>query len=192
MAMTERSTSSTLLFARNGANRPVHQDRQILRAGDLSLEQATQDAMLARARRYLHGWGVVSGFIPHLSEDELILGPGYGVTPLGDELFLPQEVKLSKVAEVALLCCGPGPAGCEQIDPKELERDRIAAAEAVVDAYLIARPASREALPRPGVPDGARIRRRCCCRPGAAAASSSPSSARCRSAISRARRNAPS
>ena len=60
----ERTKSSVLHFARNGANRPLHQDRQVLRAGDLSLEQATQDAMLARARRYLHGWGVVAGFAP--------------------------------------------------------------------------------------------------------------------------------
>ena len=91
MATADRRVSGAIAFAGNGANRPLHQDRQILCASDLALEQATQDAVLARARRYLHGWGVVAGFIPEVAEpNTLFMGPGYGVAPLGDELFLPE------------------------------------------------------------------------------------------------------
>ena len=155
MAAIQHGASKVLLFARNGANRPVHQDRQILQAGDLTLEQATQDEMLARARRYLHGWGVVAGFIPEiLKGDVLRIGAGYGVTPLGDELFLPQTAVLEDVIATILRCCGPGPVGCDVIDTKEIaDRDREKAV-AIVTAWLIARPASRDASMRAGVPEG--------------------------------------
>src|SRR5712671_5006476 len=117
MVSTDQNPKSTVLhFARNGANRPLHQDRQVLRAGDLSLEQATQDAMLARARRYLHGWGVVSGFLPEVEDKALRIGPGYGVAPFGDELFLPEAVSLRDAAELAVTYCGPGAVGCAIIE----------------------------------------------------------------------------
>jgi hypothetical protein len=155
MAATNTSAPGAFAFAGNGADRPLHQDRQILRAGDLALEQATQDAMLARARRYLHGWGVVAGFIPQVSaSNNLTIHPGYGVTPLGDELFLPEPVSLPQAAEVAVLCCGPGPTGCEVIDPDALARAREDAAKITLTAWLIARPAGRDAALRPGVPEG--------------------------------------
>ena len=132
MATTDRSADRTLRFARNGVNRPLHQERQVLRAGDLTLEQATQDAMLARARRYLHGWGVVAGFLPEVAAPaSLTIGPGYGVTPLGDELFLPEPVSLPDAAEAVVLCCGPGPLGCEVKDP-EARIAALAAAEIMV------------------------------------------------------------
>jgi hypothetical protein len=51
MTMTDQRPHGALLFAGNGANRPLHQDRQVLRACDLALEQTTQDAILARVRR---------------------------------------------------------------------------------------------------------------------------------------------
>ena len=153
MATMEQKVSGTLLFARNGANRPLHQDRQVLRASDLTLEQATQDQMLARARRYLHGWGVVAGFIPTVSESQVLqVGPGYGVTPLGDELFLPEQVTLEDAAKALVLCCGPGGAGCEVIDAEMIARRTAEAAQVTVTGWLIARPASRDASPRPGVP----------------------------------------
>jgi hypothetical protein len=155
MAMTDQRAHGALLFAGNGANRPLHQDRQVLRAGDLALEQATQDAMLARARRYLHGWGVVAGLVPEVTKSKLLtIGPGYGVTPLGDELFLPEPVSLPDAADAVVRCCGPGPLGCEVVDPEALAAARAAAADITVTAWLIARPASREAAPRPGVPEG--------------------------------------
>lgn len=153
--MTDQHAGRVLLFARNGANRPLHQDRQVLRAGDLSLEQATQDAMLARARRYLHGWGVVAGFVPEVADPALLtIGPGYGVTPFGDELFLPEPVSLPGTADAAVRCCGPGPLGCEVVNPAALAAARAAAGAVTVTGWLIARPASREAGPRPGVPEG--------------------------------------
>jgi hypothetical protein len=152
--MIDSGANKVLLFAGNGANRPLHQDRQVLRAGDLTLEQATQDAMLARARRYLHGWGVVSGFLLEVNDTVLTIGPGYGVTPLGDELFLPEAVTLPDAASRAVLCCGPGPLGCAIVDAEALEAALAAAVDVTVSAFLIAQPASREASPRPGVPKG--------------------------------------
>jgi hypothetical protein len=154
MARVDQGTKSNILqFAGNGANRPLHQDRQVLRAGDLALEQATQDAMLARARRYLHGWGVVAGFMPTVKEHTLGIGPGYGVTPLGDELFLPENVSLKDAAAAVVKCCGPGPLGCDVIDPKALAEANKAIEGQPVTAFLIARQASREAALRPGVPE---------------------------------------
>jgi hypothetical protein len=148
-------TPSAMLFARNGANRPLHQDRQVLRAGDLALEQATQDAMLARARRHLHGWGVVDGFVPAIGQaGQLSIGPGYGVTPLGDELFLPESVTLPDAAEIAAQACGPGKLGCEIIDLAARDRATSDANATTIEAWLIARPASRDAAPRTGVPEG--------------------------------------
>jgi hypothetical protein len=153
MATIEQKASGMLLFAQNGTNRPLHQDRQVLRASDLTLEQATQDQMLARARRYLHGWGVVSGFVPTVAESNVLqVGPGYGVTPLGDELFLPQQVTLEDVITALILCCGPGAEGCEQIDPEMIARHRAEPAIITVTGWLVARPGSRDASPRAGVP----------------------------------------
>jgi hypothetical protein len=153
MATIEQKVSETLLFAQNGSNRPLHQDRQVLRASDLTLEQATQDQMLARARRYLHGWGVVSGFTPTVEERNVLhVGAGYGVTPLGDELFLPQEVTLQDAVKALILCCGPGPDGCNLIDPVLIAQRRAEAASITVTGWLIARPASRDASLRAGVP----------------------------------------
>ena len=136
MARIDQGTKSNILqFAGNGANRPLHQDRQVLRAGDLALEQATQDAMLARARRYLHGWGVVEGFMPTTKQDaDLSVGPGYGVTPLGDELFLPEDVTLKDIVSAVLKCCGPGPLGCEVIDVKQRdEASKVSEEQSVTD-----------------------------------------------------------
>jgi hypothetical protein len=153
MATIEQKASGPLLFAQNGTNRPLHQDRQVLRASDLTLEQATQDQMLARARRYLHGWGVVSGFVPTVAESNVLqVGPGYGVTPLGDELFLPQQVALNDVITALASCCGPGPEGCDQIDPTMIAQRRADAVALTVTGWLVARPASRDASPRAGVP----------------------------------------
>jgi hypothetical protein len=150
--MTTQTLSTPLSFVGNGSDRPVHHDRQVLRAGDLALEQATQDAMLARARRYLHGWGIVAGFVPQVTEDhELVIGPGYGVTPSGAELWMPQSTSLADAAARVLACCGPDSPGCEELD----ERGAVVGPEVGTAAgWLIARPASRPAEPRSGVPEG--------------------------------------
>jgi hypothetical protein len=148
-----KPSATALSFASNGVHRPLHQDRQVLRAGDLALEQVAQDAMLARARSYLHGWGVVAGFQPTVSGSTLSIGPGYGVTPLGDELFLPTTAELPEARERAVACCGPGTiGGCSFVDAEALAAALAAAENIAVHAWLIARPATREAEPRPGVP----------------------------------------
>ena len=139
-------------FTVNGVDRPLHHDRQVLRASDLTLEQGTQDAMLARARAYLHGWGVVAGFIPTVNGTSLSIGPGYGVTPLGDELFLPQAVELADIGDRAIACCGPTPLGCSIVDAAALAAARAAAAAVSISSWLVARPTGHDAAPRPAVP----------------------------------------
>lgn len=177
--MAAQTCGNALAFSANGANRPIHQDRQILRADDLALEQTTQDAMLARARRYLHGWGIVSGLAVDLVSDAtsndppiVQVGPGYAVTPLGNEIFLPQAVTLSDALTLAWKACGPDACECSLSDTadtasvtgataaaptRDLSSVRAVAASdnaTTVQCWLIARPGSRDASPRAGVPQG--------------------------------------
>jgi hypothetical protein len=151
--MTQQSAKAPLSFAANGTKRPVHQDRQVLRAGDLTLEQTAQDAMLARARRYLHGWGIVGGLVPQVGGNGVItITPGYGVTPTGAELWLPQPAVLAGVAAALSTCCGPGPGGCEGVDAAGAAAASTTVPTTPVTGWLVARPASIEAEPRAGVP----------------------------------------
>lgn len=153
--MTLQSGKAPLSFTSNGTSRPVHQDRQVLRASDLALEQSAQDAMLARARRYLHGWGIVEGFLPQVAEGNVVtIGPGYGVTPTGAELWLPEPAAFEGAAAAAWACCGTGPAGCDAVEAAEVAASSEAAATSPVIAWLIARPASQLAETRAGVPQG--------------------------------------
>jgi hypothetical protein len=151
--MTLQSAKAPLIFAANGTKRPVHQDRQVLRASDLTLEQAAQDAMLARARRYLHGWGIVGGLVPQVAADGVVtITPGYGVTPTGAELWLPQPAVLAGAAASLSACCGPGPAGCDAVDAAGTAAASVTVPTTTVTGWLVARPASIDAEPRPGVP----------------------------------------
>lgn len=153
--MTLQSAKAALSFASNGTKRPVHQDRQVLRASDLTLEQTAQDAMLARARRYLHGWGIVEGFVPQVADGvTLTIGPGYGVTPTGAELWLPKPVVLADAAAAVLACCDPGSVGCSETNDAAAEALRKAKITTPISGWLIARPANRLAEPRAGVPQG--------------------------------------
>jgi hypothetical protein len=151
--MTLQSAKEPLSFATNGVDRPIHQDRQVLRASDLTLEQTAQDAMLARARRYLHGWGIVGGLVPQVAGNGLVtIGPGYGVTPTGAELWLPQPAVLAGVAAALSACCGPGPAGCDTVGAAPGAAATTTVPTTTVTGWLVARPASLDAEPRAGVP----------------------------------------
>jgi hypothetical protein len=73
--------------------RPQYFDRQQLSAADLN---AGLDYMRQRLRwhnRYLHGWGIVCGLrVGRVSAEDLWnlrVGEGYLVTPLGDEVYMP-------------------------------------------------------------------------------------------------------
>jgi hypothetical protein len=145
---------SGLATAPNGVVAPLYFDRQVVRAEDLTLDRASHDAELARMRRILHGWGVVAGLIPALDDDTLTVSPGYGITPLGDEVYLTTPLSVDQIRGRVWGCCGPGQAGCEVVDEEDIRAIAAAAEVGEVTSWLIARPLSVEGDLRPGVPEG--------------------------------------
>lgn len=149
--MTEHTSSSPLDRAPNGVLTPLYFDRQVVRAEDLNLDRTSRDAELARMRRLLHGWGIVAGLIPMSMEGGLIVTPGYGVMPSGEELYLDDVLVVDQITDRVVACCGPNGTGCELPDESEGGEDRP---EGPVTAWLIARPAPMEGSLRPGIPEG--------------------------------------
>lgn len=156
--MTSQDCVHVLADPKNGVVTPLYSDRQVIRASDLTLDRASHDAALARMRRLLHGWGIVSGFDPVAmpSQDAVTLGAGYAVAPSGAEIFLPEPVVLKDLHSRVMLLCGPGDQGCEDITEAAQMSSLVRgiAASASLGAWLIARPATNAAEPRPGVPQG--------------------------------------
>lgn len=142
-----------LAQAANGVVTPLYADRSVLRAEDLTLDRDSSDAELARVRRLLHGWGVVAGLVPVLRQDELVVTPGYAVTPSGEELWLPDPLTVDRVAARVVACCGPDRQDCELPDEDEL-RDDPDDPDAPVSAWLVARAVHSETAPRAGAPVG--------------------------------------
>jgi hypothetical protein len=65
--------------------------RQLVKAEDLRVEQEYHRQRQRRHNRYLHGWGVVCGFEVRADPQptkpwQLSIGPGYALTPPGDEI----------------------------------------------------------------------------------------------------------
>lgn len=137
-----------LAESRNGLVTPLYFDRQVIRAEDLTLDRDSHARELARLRRYLHGWGVVAGMIPSVDDDILTVAPGYGVSPLGDEIYLKDQIEIGDIANRVRQACGAGGGGCMKLDPERR------AAPADSGAWLIARARSWEADRRPGRPQG--------------------------------------
>ena len=155
MATTDRR----IAFAYNGIESPLYFDRQVIRAGDLTLDRSSRDAELARMRRYLHGWGIVGGLVPVVVQTTAGVGflvtAGYGVTPSGKELFLGQELTVEQdLAQLVRMNCGPEAARCddpESFDPTVAQRADGEAGE-LGTAWLIARPVRTPRDLRPQVP----------------------------------------
>lgn len=155
------STCATHVVAdpKNGVVTPVYSDRQVVRASDLTLDRASHAQELARMRRLMHGWGVVSGF-EMIRDDEVLdtitLGPGYAVAPNGAEIFMPEPVQLTDLEKRIKALCAPGSEECEHLteDAQMKARAEDVAAKAALGAWLIARPAFDESDPRAGVPQG--------------------------------------
>jgi hypothetical protein len=153
--MTTTEPCPDFTHTRNGVVTPLYSDRQIVRAEDLTLDRTSRDAELARLRRYLHGWGVVAGLVPFLDGPKLALSAGYGVTPSGRELFLPDPIVIEGVlSKRVLACCGPGRPGCELVDEEAGDPDGGTAADGpgTVTAWLVARPSASLSDLRAGVP----------------------------------------
>ncbi|MDQ0322157.1 hypothetical protein QO002_004363 [Pararhizobium capsulatum DSM 1112] len=149
--------SEPLATSLNGVVTPLYFDRQVVRADDLTLDRSSHDAELARMRRMLHGWGIVTGFALVNTDSErqaVTVTPGYGITPNGNEVFLTEAIELSGLAEVLAVCCGPGMPGCEIVDENARRRAEETAANGTVEGWLVARPYLKDGELRPGVPEG--------------------------------------
>ena len=152
--MTENGATSPLAQAPNGVLTPLYFDRQVVRAEDLTLDRTSRDAELARMRRLLHGWGIVAGLIPVLHEGGLVVTPGYGVMPSGEELYLEEALVAEQVIDHVVACCGPEGRGCELPDEAERTDGEEIPPDQPVTAWLVARPDRKESSLRPGIPDG--------------------------------------
>ena len=154
--MATKDTCAVLADPKNGVVTPLYFDRQVIRATDLTLDRASHDAELARMRRLMHGWGVVSGLIPTVegSGDIIHLSPGYGISPTGQEVFLSQEISLKEVRERMVACCAGQQPGCDLIDEKSMKKAKAISAETLITAWLIVRATSQDSTLRPGVPAG--------------------------------------
>lgn len=156
--MDAANCSQTLEILDNGIKAPLYSDRQVVRASDLMLDRESHDEALARMRRLLHGWGIVSGF--DLIQDEegqrLVIGEGYGISPSGAEVFLPEAVEIGELIDLITQTCGQKNPGCEVFDDASANKAFAAAAaeNAGLGAWLIARPTSRTTSPRAAVPEG--------------------------------------
>jgi hypothetical protein len=64
-----------------------------LTAGDLRLEQDYQLQRFRRHLRLVHGWGIVCGLnvVPGATGWNLLVCPGYGIGPCGDEILVPKR-----------------------------------------------------------------------------------------------------
>jgi hypothetical protein len=148
------TTEGEIARSGNGVVTPLYFDRQVVRAEDLTLDRASHDAESARMRRYLHGWGVVAGLAPTLTEGttgpRLTVPTGYGVTPSGEEVLLTEPIVVDgDLGALVRTRCGPGSPGCELPAP-----GAAGDADAEVVAWLVARPVHSEADLRAGVPAG--------------------------------------
>ncbi|HEX8309336.1 MAG TPA: DUF3892 domain-containing protein [Allosphingosinicella sp.] len=139
----------------NGLDRPLYFDRQLLAADDLSLEQGFEDRRLALLARNVLGWGVAAGFLlstrplsPVAAGVDLAISPGFALTPLGDVVYLSQEVVIDDISATIAATCGT-PADCTIVESADGARAVQAAR-----AWIIARPAPLSGGPRPAMPQG--------------------------------------
>jgi hypothetical protein len=139
----------SLAEAQNGLVSPLYFPRQLVLAEDLTLDRTSRDAELERARRLLHGWGVVAGLIPVVEGDDLTVSRGYAVTPTGAEVYLAGDLTHQGIEAAVRACCGADAGRCSP--------DRSADEEAVpLITWLVARPTDHDSALRPEIPEGCR------------------------------------
>lgn len=149
--MIDQLHSTSLAHPKNGVETPLYSDRQIVIAEDLNLDRQSHAQEIANLRRLTVGFGIVAGLIPVITDDKLVIEPGYGITPFGDELYLPGRVLLdvadlrSKMQDL----CGPTKSDCSS-----LQKDALDEESKNLFAWIIARPTAIESGYRPGVPQG--------------------------------------
>src|SRR5438445_7319432 len=82
----------------SGLERLRYFPRQLLTADDMRIEQEYFREKQRRHNRLLHGWGVVCGLEvlldPQAGALAVSVCPGYALGPFGDEIYVPEPVKL--------------------------------------------------------------------------------------------------
>lgn len=152
--MADAKRKPVLVRVKNGVVTPLYFDRQVVRAEDLTLDRTSRDQELERMRRLLHGWGVVAGLIPLITEGTLTVTAGYGITKTGAEIYLREAVAVENILGRVWRSCGPGEPGCKVVDEAEIRALAAAADTTEVISWLVARPVSSTSDPRPGVAEG--------------------------------------
>lgn len=128
--------------------RPLWVDRQMIAAADLTAEQDWQDAQRARLRRFALGWGVVAGFEVIKGGDGLRIKKGYGLTPMGHEIYLPDDLNWEGIGKDLRAACHPSAENaCSDLSGQSSDGESGA-------AWIVARLVDAASCPRPGVPEG--------------------------------------
>src|SRR5690606_29099875 len=98
--------------------RPVYFDRQQLAAADLNAGLEYTRQRLRWHNRYLHGWGIACGLrVSRASAEDIWtvrVSEGYLVTPLGDEVYVPDQTFDIRPGVEA--CLG-GQEACTDLEP---------------------------------------------------------------------------
>lgn len=141
-----------LALVGNSVATPLYFDRQIIQAADLNLGEQASSAELARLRAMLHGWGVVAGLVPRLQAGAVTISPGYGVTPSGAELYLPEALDLGDITEALVSSCGVDTDRCAL--PPAAGEDGEGPRLGPVTGWLTATTDTADAVLRPGTIDG--------------------------------------
>ena len=68
----------------------------ILTADDFTAEQNYFIQRLQRHNRYLHGWGVVSGFNVQVQDGVIVVEPGYAIDCAGNDLLMECQAELER------------------------------------------------------------------------------------------------
>lgn len=140
-----------------GLSRSRYFDRQQLQAEDLTLEQEYLDRRLRRLTRFLHGWGMVAGGIVGVEGERLVVTEGYGITPLGDEVYIPPGTEWPDFRACLESRCGMGGGGgCDDPEGTASPRPGEGAPPdeaGVLRAWVVARPHTRVTGHAPSFPD---------------------------------------
>lgn len=128
--------------------RPLWVDRQMIAAADLTAEQDWQDAQRARLRRFALGWGVVAGFEVIKGGDSLRIKKGYGLTPMGHEIYLPDDLSWEGIGKDLRAACHPSAENaCSDLSDQSSDIEGGT-------TWIVARLVDAASCPRPSVPEG--------------------------------------
>jgi hypothetical protein len=94
---TMPGTPGTTSATSAGVERVRYFPRQLLTADDMRLEQEYFREKQRRHNRFVHGWGVVCGLEVKADSNTPLavrICPGYALGPCGDEIYVPESVRV--------------------------------------------------------------------------------------------------